>query len=346
MENSKIGNGASTSVYFQLICIALSAGIITFLVLHTMRDFHTLDEAPELLPITPAAAEALGGTPAQVRVGLNISNFSEFSILRNEFIFSGTLWFLFDPSIISLDTVKKFSFEKGEILNIAQPATRIIGNKLLASFDIKVKKADNLNHAHFPFSSHTFNVVIDSHSSPAELSFVSSIQNFVLSKSVLLSGWKIQGERVETGYTQSALQENNTQVTLYHPRIIFSLDFAVSQLRQLLTILLPLILLFYLTLFTFSMNPTFYYRSITGLSSGIVTALIAYRFVIENLSPKVGYFMLSDYIFFLFLGVSCAIFMANTQTLEMSRRQKEILTIVMHGIILVAIFYLLNYWIG
>ena len=36
------------------------------------------------------------------------------------------------------------------------------------------------------------------------------------------------------------------------------------------------------------------------MSTGNIVALVAYRFVIESISPKVGYPMIADYIFFLF----------------------------------------------
>ncbi len=95
---------------------------------------------------------------------------------------------------------------------------------------------------------------------------------------------------------------------MYHPRVIFALDYTPTGLRQLVSIILPLLLIFSLTIFTFSMDPEPYYRSILTLSSGAVTGLIAYKFVIENLSPKVGYFMLGDMLFFLFLTMTFVIF--------------------------------------
>ena len=43
---------------------------------------------PELMSLTPATIDQLGGSPGVVKVGL-IKDFTEFDMLANNFIFSG-----------------------------------------------------------------------------------------------------------------------------------------------------------------------------------------------------------------------------------------------------------------
>jgi hypothetical protein len=360
----KVEARKATSPVFQLVCILISAAIMGWLILSSLRTFSSLDEPAQLFPITPARAVEFGGSPASVRVGLNISNYSVFDLLNNDFVFAGTIWFEFDPSITSLETVKKFSFEKGEILSISEPTTKIVGDKLLASYDIRIKKKDNLNHSFFPFNSHRLHVVVDNRATPGELVFDSSVVDLVIACGAVPTGWRIDDARVETGYAISQLESyalvescdeekkssqlpqqiTGEEQTLYHPRVIFEIDFARNSTRQLMTILLPLIIIFFINLFAFSMDPVAYYRSILTLSTGAVTALLAYRFVIENLSPKVSYFMLSDYLFFLFLGACCVLFLINTRTLELSGRAKAMYTILIHAAVLLIMIYLFKWW--
>lgn len=334
----------STSVYFQLACIVISSLFIGILTLKALAGFVSFDEPPQLLPITPERVIAFGGTPATVKVGLTITNFSVFDIIKNEFVFTGTIWFEFDPSITSLETIKQFTFEKGEVLAISEPTTKIIGENLFASYDIRIRKRENLTYSYFPFSAHTFNVILDNRASPGEIVYKSSAADLVVSPEAIPSGWRLTDEHVFTGYSTSALEEVNKDKAIFHPRVVFAMDFNLQSLRHLLTILLPLILMFYITTFSFSMDPEYYYRSIISLSIGGVTAMLAYRFVIENLSPKVGYFMLSDSLFFLFLTACCGIFLINTKTLELNNRSKQLATLLLHVFVVGGMFALFTYW--
>ncbi len=320
----------------------LSASIIMGLIWYESREFRSLDSDPQLLSITPEKARTFGGSPAIVTVGLTINTFSVFDTLTNDFAFTGTLWFEFDPSMTSLDTVKKVAFEKGEIVSFSELSTKIVGQKLFVAYDIKIKKKDNLSHVFFPFSGHKIHVAMDNAATPSEIVFASSIDNFKLSP-IPVSGWRIHAKRVETGYSISELKTGDPVKTVYHPRVVFMVDFALGGVRKLVTILFPLILIFYISVFTLSMNPVTNLRSIISLSSASVTGLLAFRFVIENLSPKVGYFMISDYLFFLFLGTTCIVFFVNSLSLELCAQTKQYITVFLHGMVIAVLFYLLHF---
>lgn len=346
MTNQQKTEVNATTYEFQLLCIAISSLILGILIFQRINQYNSIDESPQLLPIIPEKAKIFGGTPAIVKVGLYMRNFSEFNTLTNNFTFNATLSFEFDPSIISMESVRRFYFDKGELLSISESATKLINDKLLVGYDIRLKKKDNLNYSFFPFSDHTFHFVITHRSTPSEVVYESSLKNFGLSKSVQeVAGWKASNKQVATGYTMDELEVDNETKRLYNPRVLFTIDYSLNTYRQLLTILLPLVLLFYLAIFSFSINPVTYYGSIMSLSSGAVTGLLAYRFVIENLSPKTGIFMLSDYIFFLILCLCCIIFLVNSKALDISRRAKYGITIFLHALFVGSMFYFLKFWV-
>lgn len=341
MTNSKECQRFATTVAFQLLCMAVSAVLVLGLIMYEMRSFRSFDAAPQIFSITPEKARMFGGDPALVSVGLTINNFSVFDTLANDFAFAGTLWFEFDPSMTSLDAVKKVTFEKGEVISLSEPSIKIVGQKLFVTYDIRLKKKDNLSHVFFPFSGHRIHIVIDNKAAPSELVFSSSIDDFKLADSPV-TGWDVYSKKVETGYSVSELKAGDKVKTVYHPRVLFTIEFMSKGIRQLLTILFPLILIFYISVFTFSIDPRTNLRSIISLSSASVTGLIAFRFVIENLSPKVTYFMISDYLFFLFLGASCAVFFVNARSLELCARTKEYITILLHAVVVGFLFYVLH----
>ena len=337
---------ASTSIRFQLFMMAITFGTLVLFFYQNQRTFYVAEKMPGLQRIYPAVLVELGGTPGIVRVGLSIQDFPEFDFIKNEFVLSGIIWFIFDPSLVSLDTLGKFTFEKGEIAKLSQPITKLVDGKLFARYDLRVKFKSNLDFKDFPLDNHRIYIVLDNHAvSPGEVMFETSISDFVLSDRLFVPGWKLFGKNIYSGFAVSKLEEANPDRNVYLPRIVFVLDYVRDGIRQVVTILLPLILLFFITIFTFSIDPQKYYGSIVSICSAAVTALISYRFVIENMSPKVGYFMLSDILFFLFFGLVCLIFFLNTHTVGLQKTSKKILTITLHLVIITVSFLLFNFWL-
>ena len=67
----------------------------------------------------------------------------------------------FDPSCVSLDTINKFSFKKGEVLSGSEPSLRVDGKNLRASYKIKVRFSSLLNYSLFPFDDHIVRIILE-----------------------------------------------------------------------------------------------------------------------------------------------------------------------------------------
>ena len=215
---------------------------------------------------------------------------------------------------------------------------------MLASYDIRVSLKTNLSYALFPFESHVLHITLDNNFvTPAEIIFESSNNDFGISHETETSGWELKNVRVNSGYSFAKLEAHDGENNIYHPRLVFSLYYAHSGMRQAITILLPLILIFFMSMFSLTINPEKAFTSILALSSAAVTALLAYRFVIENLAPKVGYFMLSDYIFFLLLVATCLIFFVNMGLLELRESHKILIITLLHALVVGSFMYMLNF---
>ncbi|MBA3954743.1 hypothetical protein H0X48_05490 [Candidatus Dependentiae bacterium] len=343
---TKIIHGNATTYSFQLIMLCITSLLLGITIYHSTKNFNSLDQMPELFPITPAHLEEFQGTPTTVEVGLYIKDFPEFNVLKNEFVFSGIIWFQFDPSKTSLDTLGKFSIEKGEIVSLSAPTTRLIEGKVFARYDIRVRFKAAMNFSLFPLEDHTIYIILDNHFvTPGEIRYESSVSSFILSPNMIVSDWIPYDRSVYTGHSESHLEEGSKDKNVYYPRVVFGIDYKRSGTRQLFTILLPLILIFFITVFSLSMDPEAYSKSIIALSTGSVTALLAYRFVIENLSPHVGYFMLSDLLFFLFLGAVFIIFFVNALTLTLGGRSKAWITVLVHTLVVSTSLYLIDFWL-
>ncbi len=290
---------------FQFITLFFVSSAIIFMAYHPVQRFYALEPYPPLLPITPQKIKAWGGEPVPVKVGLYIRSFSVFDFVANKFVIDGILWFEFDPALISLETVNKFSFEKGTLTAKSAPYTKIIDDKFFARFDIQFEFSIDLNYTYFPFDDHRMSIIlVNRYIPPSEMIFISYESYFSIDQSIEISGWEEEGKTVKTGYSESRLEKLDPEKVVLHPKTVFSIDYRRSGIRYILLIILPLCIIFFVGLFSFAFDPKKHATMILGLATGTITSLLSYRFVIERITPQVGYFVFSDYIFTLLLSLS------------------------------------------
>jgi hypothetical protein len=289
---------------FQVVMLLITASIVIFMGGMAMRRFQPFEQAPDMESITPEKIRQWGGDPVAVEVGIYISNWHQFKIVGNEFIFDGVVWFQFDPALISLDTISKFSFLKGELIQKSAPSTKLIDGKLFAEYKIRLKFATTLTHRFFPLDDHRiFIALVNTHVTPSEVIFRSFKSDFETSKRIQIPAWYQVDKGVQVGYAQENFDKFDERKSVRYPQVIFILDFARSGVSLILLIFLPIFLIFFLSLFWFTFEPV-ERGSIMALTTSAITSLIAYRFVIQNMAPKVGYFLLSDHIFTFFLALA------------------------------------------
>lgn len=332
------------SPIFQIILIAISSIAILYSINRGLGRSLIEEADPPINIFTPESVKEFGNFPEEITVGLYIDEFHTFDMVHGTFVFSGIVWFLVNPAIVTLETLSEFNFEQGTILSRGNPKTIILDKNLLIQFPVKIEIKNNLNYSHFPIDDHrVYFILNNTFISPSNIIFYSSQREFVVKPAVHTFGWEILDTVVTVGYDQSVIDQYDEHKTFRYLRAIFAIDFARYGLRYILSILLPMLLVFYLILFCFSLTD----RSRTALAASGITAILAYRFVIETLSPSVGYFMLSDYLFFLFLGLSFAIFFTIAIEGFITRiplLYKKIIIILLHTIVVVAIGYLFIYF--
>lgn len=344
MKNNQSANNnlKYTSHTFQLILMTITSCIIAFLVYRQTSTFNSTDPRRVINPIvsTTLSKESL----FSINVGLYIQNFIEFNIVNNEFIFNGIIFFEFMPGVISLEDVGKFEFVRGEIVQKSKPTTYFEGDKLVARYNIRVKFSSDLNYKLFPFSSHRINLIMVNHDiSPDQIKFKSDVATFNIDKSIYISGWHEYNRYVAAGYSLAEL-EKFSKAKVANPIIVFTIEYLQSGIKNLLSILLPLIFLFFIAIFSFALDPDKYSSSLSSISVGCATGLLAYKFVIDKFSPNVNYFMISDVLFFLFLGLVCTILIINLRTVSISGKSKRNISIMMHLIVIFTFIYLFNFW--
>lgn len=314
---------SKTKVFF-LTTILVTFSFVTY---RPLRLFFSNNPTPYIIPNKPKAVASNRSAVAQVTVGMHIINFNKFDTTANEFIANLIVWFEFNPSLISLSAIEKFSFDRGEILHTSKPYIKNLKNeKLLARYTVRVKFSTNLDHTYFPLNGHTIFIVLHNEETTTdELIFFSQKNNLVLSEGLHTEDWIATDKNVNTGHftVQLGHMDKETQ----YPRAIFSIDFKRSGLRKFLLIFIPILMFFFLGLLSLIMNVNDNKTISLSMVSSSLTGLLAYRFVIDGISPAVGYFNITDYLFNIIL---CAVFIFFLITL-MDIHLKKNKTVVLYA---------------
>ncbi len=290
-------------------------GLLLYVVLlfnAVLAQFRTNDPIPQVQVLGRFMRKEFRHVSAKVRAGLHIENFPTFNMVHNKFIIDGLVWFEFDRNKIMLETVEKFSFDNGRILKKSPAKIETHGDTIVARYNVLFEIKSDLDFHRFPLEDHRLTIMLtNDFVSPNEMYFDDYIKSISLSVSpnIFTSDWKIHELRTFSGFTQLHFDEFNKQRTVQSPKAVFMIDFAKDGTKKVLIIFIPIFAAVFLALFTFLMSFNSY-RGKFILSTSGVTALLGYRFVIEQLMPPVGYLTVTDklYIFFLFFAFAIFIF--------------------------------------
>jgi hypothetical protein len=306
--------------------------------------FMVEDKYPDIISLTPQKIINLGGSPTYVDVGLYVRDIPKLDMVKGDAIAELTVWFLFDPRLVSLDRIGKFTFDRCSIINKSEAYTRIEGEKLLARYDIRAIFSLDLNFKSFPLDDHRVNFILtNDFLAPSEAIFKSSRQKVILNPEIIIPGWKCVDKSVKAGYLLDKIEVGSGEKSIYRSRIIFSFDFARVGFRHIMVIIMPLLLIFIISLLTWTFDPFGRFApNIIPISVMAITAVIAHHFVIERMSPETGYLMISNYIFLLILFGCCLVFVINIFGQKIMGRYKDIITFLIYALIAGTFITLIN----
>jgi len=303
---------------FAITTTRFKTGLLTVILLYlpiifsfALRFFNTTDITPDLKPINTEFIKKLGPFAVRINVGMYIKNFPVFDLNKNTFVVDAVLWFEFNGDEIMLETIDKFSIDNGKIISKSPPDIRITGDRVLAKYNVLFELKTDLQFQKFPFEDHRFPIVLSNDAvTPNEMYFMVDVTSFQLSPTLAPFGWKVRDLNVDAGYLPMMLDRQDKTKKTENPKALFIINFAKSSVRKTLVIFVPLYSAVLLSLLAFIMNVA----NTTGkisLAITAVTALLGYRFVIEQMLPQVSYFTTTDIIYLFLLIFSFLCFLAH-----------------------------------
>jgi len=314
---------------YQVFLVFVTVSLLFALTYLRMYKFHNVDPSPRVTEFKGVVPEG----SSVINTGFYLRHFLDFDILENKFLVDGYLWFEFDKNKIKKEDVDGFSFGKAEIVYKSHPYINESGKLFFVGYDVKVRFPSNLNYKYFPLDDHRIYLTLNNLSLPVDKAYFDvSDSAFRVSHLMYTAGWKGVGSKVVTGFRTLVL---DSEKSISFPRALFSIDFMSTSIKRFILIFLPLFVIFFVGLFTLGLDPEKYYTVIVSVMAAMITALLSYRFVIESMSPKVPYFMLSDGLFNFFLCLTFILFLIDTIFLDRFIKYRGVLVILFHIVLVV-----------
>jgi hypothetical protein len=324
-------------------CGTATGVMMTGLFAIKLSRFTSFDHTPDVEPFVPK--KGVGMLATLVDVGFFIKNFSSFDIIGNNFVLEGTIWFEFNPTALPVDTVSNFSFRRGTIVYKSLPEMILIGNRLLARYDLIVKFSTSLDHRLFPLDDRRiFLVLTNNFVSPDELIYNIKNSDFRIAPGIFTGGLKQVDKHTTYGTLVAALAKNDDKKQIRTPAVMVALDFAKGGIRRLLIIVVPLMMVFLLGIFGLTLNPVKHESTVIRLTMGALTALLGYRFVIEKMVPDVGYSTFTDHFYNILLVAVLLIFILSVYAIHTGLLVPTTIIVALYGLVNGALYYFLFRW--
>lgn len=295
---------------FKTVIMLIVAGLLVVEFWLALSKPNITDTIPVLNPINTKIIKDFGPFAVNVKTGMFIKNFPVFDVIKNDFTIDTIIWFEFNTDEIAIEKIEQFSFDNDKILYRSNPEIKLIGNKTFAKFNVIFNIKTSLNYNKFPFEDHKIALVISNNFvTPNEMYFTTDSNSFQITPNIIPTSWKLKDLNVNSGYSNIELDKQDTSKKVSSPKALFTFDIEKNGIRKILVIFIPLLASIFLSLLSFVMNMS---NTVGKFSLAIsaFTALIGYRFVIEQMMPQVGYLTTTDMIYILLLLISliCFIF--------------------------------------
>lgn len=307
---------------FQLVTFFGATLLLIPIFYRSLVVFNAREILPKLTPYT--------NTTTPIYTGLTIHHFMDSDTIKNIVGIDATLWFAYDPTLITHEQIEQFSFDNATVEK-SQISYQRQGSLEIATFDIQVHAKMDFNFKEYPLDDHRIWFSLKNSALPAQkYSFVVNQNSLSLDSTAQISNCVSENIKAQSGFITQEYTLPDGKHEINSSRVLFSFDCNPIDMRHFLNIFLPLYLIFFLTLFSFSFVYAEHTTDVPSIAAASVPALFAYRFVIESISPNVSYFMVSDYLFFLYLVLSLLTFLSISWALNHSVQIKKLIIISLY----------------
>ena len=236
------------------------------------------------LAIFPLSVKAKTSSehPTNVEVGVLLVNVEKVDLAASSYRLDFYLWFIFDPSEISLEEVKEFEFVNGFPTKYEVEVDEEYG---YLEYRVRGDFIKTFDFTRYPYETHKLTLELEHKSLNASyLTFIADPTSNI-DEGVNVAGWEI-------GNFESTVTEHSYSGDVYS-RFVFSIDLKRPTLSSFVKSVLPVTIITTISLLSFFISPQNFGQRI-GL--GVTALMSAATFHLSLLSgiPPVGYLTLAD----------------------------------------------------
>ncbi|KKP95993.1 MAG: hypothetical protein US13_C0001G0153 [candidate division TM6 bacterium GW2011_GWE2_36_25] len=336
--------------YFDDVVVLIAMFFVGILIFFYSNRLITTDPMPENVFIVPQEFSKVSRTFSTINTGFILTGIPLVNPNENEFVVEGLLWFEYDPSRISSESINKFSFVNGTIEAKSEPKVEARGNLLLVKYLIKLRFSSRLDYEMFPFDDHRIYFILTNlFLNSGESVYTIASTDFIVPKNLLIPGWSCKEYNAMFGKTP--IVEKLSGLEESYPQVIFILKLQKNSLGIIFTIIIPLLIMFYISLI--SIMPIYEVSGVKqkrfnweyySIAIGNFAAVLAYRYVIQTVSPQVSYLTVADFLYIYILSTSVIALVVPFITMQIPVKIARFLSfflIIFLSVVLIALIYIL-----
>ncbi len=313
-----------SGIWSNIFILSLSFILITISFYFSITQFNSLDPKIKHSYNYPQEARTTEKHPDFIKTGMHIKNFIEIDFNENKFEIDAIVWFQFNPNTVSIKTIENFSFDMGIIEKKDKPTVKILNKELFVQYNVRVKFKTRLNFSRFPLDDHKISIILKNEKiSPANMILISRHSYLTTAPFLYTADWLKVNHHTRNGTLSSILDIDDKNKSNSYPCIFFTIDFTRTGIRKLLVLFMPLLLIFLLGLFSLLIKLKESISNISRLTIGSLNGLILLRFIIETLSPRVGYFTVIDIVYTTSLSCIFIVFLVEALCLVYIQKMKK-----------------------
>lgn len=219
-------------------------------------------------------------------------------------------------------------FHSGKIIDKKIYPSKVLESKVIYNIYLLLDVHNMLNYETYPFDDHViqFKFEVPTKHLPFNVE-----TEFVADSSLDFAGWN----PVKTTSVSSQSEQTQTKT------LEFFLGLNKNGDRIALSILLPMCIIFFVNLFSLSIDPE---KGRTLIVTSLL-ALNSFRIVLENSLPRTSYLLALDKFYIVFLLASLLIFIIHILQVEMSRKITYLIVALCHCVVIGTFVEILYPWL-
>lgn len=324
-------------------------GLVIYLFNLKNKQFFSNERKPYMFPYQTLKIKSDWTHVNVVKAGVIIKNMPIFDTNTNNFSINMIVWFKFNKNLLSLDLIEKFSFVNTMCTEKKLYYITIDKNELYVEYAVRIDFSSILDHKFFPINDHTIFFTLQNNAFSAEdVIFDVSKSDLKFSSDTQITDWELLGGQIESGLYLNEESISSQTPIIARPRIICSIFIKKSGLRKVHLIILPILMIVFISS-SLLIETIINSHTTFSLSIGALTGILAYRFIIINISPNIGYYSLAEHIYNLCLAIVFSNFILTIIKTNFNNTSINYIIgypwfLGIMGFIIIMLIYFLFYW--